>query len=127
MATGVAHVLLALLPGVFGEQFAEFAGSGFFNVSSGAADFTLFGGTLNYVEFAAFWFFYAGPVMFLYGQVIDRVERTEGYVPTNIAITFTAVSFVGAYMVPLSGMTFVLIPQGVYMYVRSLKRRMSRA
>lgn len=123
MATGVAHVMLAIFPGVFGDQFVYFSRSWFFNVSSGAADFPFLGGTINYVEFAAFWFFYAGPVMFLYGQAIDRIEKSEGFVPPAIAKTFMAVSVIGAYMVPLSGMTFVLIPQGIYMYVRSVKRR----
>ncbi|PKM45688.1 MAG: hypothetical protein CVV05_05350 [Gammaproteobacteria bacterium HGW-Gammaproteobacteria-1] len=123
MATGVAHVILAVMPGVFGDQFFDFSRSWFFNVSSGAADFTFLGGALNYVEFASFWFFYAGPIMFLYGQAIDRIEQSQGYVPLSIANTFMAVSVVGAYMVPLSGMTFALIPQGIYMYVRLVKRR----
>ncbi|PLA73798.1 hypothetical protein CYQ88_09255 [Hydrogenovibrio sp. SC-1] len=123
MATGIAHVILAILPGVFGDQFLDFSRSWFFNISSGAADFSFFDGTLNYVEFAAFWFFYAGPIMFLYGQAIDRIEKSEGYVSLTIAKTFIAVSLVGAYMVPLSGMTFVLLPQGIYMYVRSAKRQ----
>lgn len=122
MATGVAHVILAISPGVFGDQFIDFSRSWFFNVSSGAADFSFLGGALNYVEFAAFWFFYAGPIMFLYGQAIDRIEESQGYVPLSITNTFMAVSVVGAYMVPLSGMTFALIPQGIYMYVRLVKR-----
>lgn len=123
MATGVAHVILAILPGVFGDQFLTFSRSWFFNVSSGAADFSFLGGAINHVEFAAFWFFYAGPVMFLYGQAIDRIEISEGCVPQGIAKTFIAVSVIGAYMVPLSGMTFVLIPQGIYMYVRSINQK----
>lgn len=121
MATGIAHVILTIMPGVFGDQFSDFSHSWFFNVSSGAADFSFFGGTLNYVQFASFWFFYAGPIMFLYGQAIDRIEESQGYVPLSIVNTFMAVSAVGAYMVPLSGMTFVLIPQGIYMYVRLVK------
>jgi len=61
--------------------------------------------------------------MFLYGQAIDRIEKLEGYVPLSMVNTFMAVSVVGAYMIPLSGMTFALIPQGIYMYVRSVNRR----
>jgi len=123
MATGVAHVILAVMPGVFGDQFFYFARSYFFNVSSATEGFPFLGGALNYAEFAAFWFFYAGPIMFLYGQAIDRIEESQGYVPLSIANTFMAVSVVGAYMVPLSGMTFALIPQGIYMYVRLVKQR----
>lgn len=119
MATGIAHIILAILPGVFGEQFLNYSQMLFFNISSGAADFSFFGGTLNYEEFAAFWFFYAGPIIFLYGQAIDRIEHVEGYISTGIAKTFLIISFIGAYMVPLSGMTFVLIPQGIWMYMRS--------
>mgnify|MGYP006870688469 CR=1 FL=1 len=123
MSTGVLHVILAILPGGFGDQFLNFSRSWFFNISSGAADFSFLGGAINYVEFAAFWFFYAGPIMFLYGQAIDRIEKLEGYVPLSMVNTFMAVSVVGAYMIPLSGMTFALIPQGIYMYVRSVNRR----
>jgi hypothetical protein len=124
MVTGVAHVALSLMPGVFGEQFYQFASSVFFNVSSGAADFSFFGGSMKYEEFAAFWFFYAGPMMFLFGMSIDQLERLQGNVAASISSAFLVVSCIGAYMVPFSGMTFVLIPQGLFMFVRS--RNMSK-
>lgn len=121
MATGVAHVMLAILPGVFGEQFYLFTNNAFFNVSGGLADLPIIGGTMHFDEFAAFWFFYAGLFMFMYGHVVDEIEKLNGQVSRNISKVFLMVSTVGAYMVPLSGMTFLLIPQGVYMYIRGTK------
>jgi len=121
MVTGVVHVLVVMLPGVFGKQFYEFAKQYFFNINNGLLDFPLFGGEMNNQDFAAFWFFYAGPLMFMYGQVLDSYERVNGYLEKNIALVFLFVACLGAYMIPLSGMTFLLIPQGVYMYLRSKK------
>ena len=118
MATGVIHILLVITPGVYGETFYQFMGSIFFNINNGLADFPIIGGTLHHKEFAAFWFFYAGPLTFMYGYVLDEIEKIHGYVPINLSIVFIIVSFIGAYMIPLSGMTFVLIPQGIYMYSR---------
>jgi len=121
MATGVVHVLLAATPGVFGEQLLAFARRGFFNVSQGLAEFPLLGGAFDYEAFAAVWFFYAGPIMFLYGAALDEVERLQGYVSRRNAGYFIAVSAMGACMVPLSGMTFLLLPQAVYMYRRAVR------
>lgn len=121
MATGIAHVMLAILPGVFGEQFYLFANNALFNVSGGLADLPIIGGTMHFEEFSAFWFFYAGPVMFMYGHVIDEIEKLNGCVSRRISRVFLIVSAIGAYMVPLSGMTFLLIPQGIYMYIRGTK------
>ena len=118
-ATGVLHTLAALLPGVFGEQFLEFFKKGFFSISKGIAAFPLVGGTVNYDTFAAFWFFYAGPFMMLLGHFIDTWEREKGAIPRRSAIYFLLISCIGAYMSPFSGMTILLIPQAIYMLLRS--------
>lgn len=119
MLTGFLHVCLVILPGVYGEQFLQFSRHYFFNINNGLIDFPLIGGTLHHPEFAAFWFFYAGPLLFIYGQLLDSFEKHNGVIPKRISVGFIIVSLLGAYMIPLSGMTFLLIPQGVYMYVRS--------
>jgi hypothetical protein len=119
MLTGVIHILLVVMPGVYADQFLVFMNSLFFNINDGLAGFPLFGGVLNHKEFAAFWFFYAGALLFIYGQVLDELEKREGVIPRHISLTFISVSLVGAYMIPLSGMTFLLIPQGIYMYLRN--------
>jgi len=121
MITGIVHIILVVFPGVFGEQFFQFAKNIFFNINNGLLGFPLFGGTINNQELAAFWFFYAGPLMFMYGQLLDSYEKKNGYIDKNISLVFISVSFLGAYMIPLSGMTFLLLPQGIYMYLRSSK------
>ncbi|MDQ7047395.1 MAG: hypothetical protein Q9M39_07160 [Sulfurovum sp.] len=57
MITGVVHVLLVIMPGVFGEQFFQFSKNIFFNINNGLLGFPLFGGTINNQELASFWFF----------------------------------------------------------------------
>jgi len=121
MVTGIIHVLLVITPGVYGDQFYQFMDSIFFNINDGLADFPIIGGTLHHKEFAAFWFFYAGPLTFIYGYLLNEVEKIHGCVPVNQSIAFIIISSVGAYMIPLSGMMFVLIPQGIYMYLRGKK------
>ena len=121
MITGIVHVLLVVMPGVFGEQFYQFAKDLFFNINSGLLDFPLFGGNINNQDFAAFWFFYAGPLMFMYGHLLDSYEKKDGHIEKSISIIFIVISLIGSYMIPLSGMTFLLLPQGIYMYIRSSK------
>ncbi len=119
IVTGVVHILVSLLPGVFGEQLLEFANNGFFNISKGIAAFPLCGGTLHYDKFAAFWFFYMGPLLLMYGHLIDTVEQINGNIPRQAAVNLLIVSFIGTYMIPFSGMTILLIPQAIYMLIRS--------
>ena len=121
MITGLLHIALVIFPGVYGEQFMVFLGNYFFNINDGLLDFPILGGTLQHHEFAAFWFFYAGPLMFIYGQLLDEFEKKNGYIPKKIAISFIVVSLIGAYMIPMSGMTFLMIPLGIYMYLTSGK------
>jgi len=122
MITGIIHVLLVIMPEVFGEQFYQFSKVLFFNINNGLLDFPLFGGNIKNEDFAAFWFFYAGPLMFMYGHLLDSYEKKNGHIEKNISIVFIIVSLIGSYMIPLSGMTFLLLPQGIYMYLRSSKR-----
>jgi hypothetical protein len=119
MVTGFIHIIVVIIPGVYGDTFYQFMSSHFFNINNGVADFPIIGGALHHKEFAAFWFFYAGPLMFMYGYVLDEIEMIYGYVPIKHSIVFMIVSFIGAYMIPLSGMSFILLPQGIYMYLRS--------
>jgi len=121
LLTGVFHMFVILLPGICGEQLLEFSNHGFFNISKGLAGFPFFGGSLNYENFAVFWFFYMGPLLLMYGHVIDTIERQNNAIPRQIAINFLIVSLIGAYMMPISGMTFLLIPQASYMLIRSNK------
>ena len=121
IVTGIIHTLAALIPGIFGAQFLQFSKVYFFSISPGLAAFPLFGGFINYETFAAFWFFYCGPLLILYGQVIDILEKFHVGINLNVSIPFLIVTLIGVYMIPFSGMTFLLLPQAFYMIYKSRK------
>ncbi|MCU0848457.1 MAG: DUF6463 family protein [Spirochaetes bacterium] len=121
IATGVIHLICTFLPGVFGRQFAAFSRTAFFSISEGILSFPMFGGSIDYEAFAAFWFFYAGPFIIGCGLLVDRIEKLEGRLPLYLSAFITAVTLIGSYMIPASGMTVIMIPQCVYMLARSRK------
>ena len=121
--TGILHLVVTLLPGIFGKQILYFASHGFFNINKGLLGFPLLGGTLDYESFSAFWFFYMVPILIMFGHLIGNIEKNNGSVPRQIALHFLILSLIGAYMVPMSGMTFFLVPQALYMLVRSQKNK----
>jgi hypothetical protein len=117
--TGILHTLFSFIPGIFGEQLVSFAKHGFFNISKGLFEFSLFGGDMRYDVFAAFWFFYIGPVIIFIGILIDHIELIVTYIPRKIIVSFFIISLIGAFMIPISGMTIFLLPQSIYMYLRT--------
>lgn len=119
--TGIVHTICAVLPGIFGKQYVEFSKKGFFSISNGVLSFPLLNGIMDYEVFAAFWFFYAGHLLIVCGLLFDYIEKLQNCIPLYLSISLTTVVIIGSYMIPLSGMTFLLIPQCVYMLIRSLK------
>lgn len=116
--TGILHIIVTVLPGVFGTQIIRFAKKGFFNISKGLLEFDLLGGVMNYDNFAAFWFLYMGLTLILIGFLFDYIESKEKGIPLNLIIYLTILSFIGAFMIPISGMTLLLLPQCIYMFIR---------
>ncbi len=115
MFFGIIHPLLGISPFAFGKQFAEFADKFFFKISEGLLEFPLLNGQMNYENFAAFWFFYFGLLLIPIGIMVGYVEKTSGQIPKNFIWSYLIVVLIGVYMIPLSGMTFLMLPHALYM------------
>ena len=112
---GIIHPLLGISPVAFGEQFAGFADKFFFNISGGLLEFPLLNGHMNYENFAAFWFFYFGLLLIPIGILVNHVEKVTGTLPKNFLWAYLMVVLVGVFMIPFSGMTFLMLPHALYM------------
>ena len=112
---GTAHTLLGLSPWGFGNQFWDFSSHLFFRISSGILEFPLFDGQMDYESFAAFWFFYFGLLLFPIGLLVRYLEKQELQLPRSFVLSYLLVILLGAYMIPLSGMTFFMLPHALFM------------
>ncbi|MEO1485897.1 MAG: DUF6463 family protein [Bacteroidota bacterium] len=119
---GIIHPLLGVSPFAFGEQFAGFAGQFFFKISEGLFEFPLLNGQMQYDNFAAFWFFYFGILLIPLGLLVHHVEKTTGNLPKSFIWAYLIVVLIGVYMIPFSGMTFLMLPHAIYMLVQQRKR-----
>ena len=116
---GIIHSLLGISPFGFGKQFAEFARDFFFKISEGIFEFPLLNGQMNYENFASFWFFYYGLLLIPLGILVNYIEKTIGPIPKNFIWAHLIILVVGAYMIPFSGMTFLMLPHAIYMLIRN--------
>jgi len=118
---GIIHPLLGISPFAFGEQFAGFAGQFFFKISEGLFEFPLLNGQMQYDNFAAFWFFYFGILLIPLGLLVHYVEKKTGSLPKNFVWAYLIIVLIGVYMIPFSGMTFLMLPHAIYMLVQQRK------
>ncbi len=119
---GGSHFLLGISPWAFGKQFSVFSQKLFFKISDGLLEFSLLNGQMNYEHFAAFWFVYFGLLLIPFGMAIDYIEKTSKFIPSALIYVYLLVTLVGVYMIPLSGMTFLMLPHALYMLIKSKKR-----
>ncbi|MEO0732723.1 MAG: DUF6463 family protein [Bacteroidota bacterium] len=123
MALGAAHTVVGVSPWAFGEQYLEFAGRWFFRVSEGVLEFPLFNGTMRYANFAAFWFSYYGLLLLATGLLLREFEQAQGYAPKSFAWVYLGIVCLGVYMIPLSGMTFLMLPHAAYLFWRAKRQQ----
>lgn len=121
--TGIAHFLLGISPFAFGKQFLAFSETYFFKISEGLFEFPLLNGIMNYENFASFWFVYFGVLIILIGVLVDYIEKTNRVVPKTFIITYLVVVLIGVYMIPFSGMTFLMLPHAIYMFIQRNKQK----
>lgn len=121
LCTGIAHFLLGISPFAFGKQFLEFANKLFFKISEGLFEFPLLDGQMNYENFAAFWFVYFGLLLIPIGFLVDYIERTTGNIPSKFIWSYLIIVLIGVYMIPFSGMTFIMLPHAIYMAMQKRK------
>ena len=121
---GLLHTHCAISSGGFGRQFIGFSKSCFFKISTGFDELPAMAGKTNFETFAAFWFFYFGILMIPLGLLVHSIEKDKRRLPYSFTISWLLVVLVGCYMVPNSGLTFIMLPQAIYMLVRnSIKAR----
>jgi len=125
---GIAHFLLGISPFAFGKQILGFSKNYFFKISEGLMEFPLLNGVMNYENFAAFWFIYFGLLLIPLGILVNQIEKTNLELPSNFIRSYLIVVLVGVFMIPFSGMTFLMLPHAIYMGVqknRQIKTRKS--
>ncbi len=116
--TGIAHFLLGVSPFAFGKQFLEFSKTYFFKISEGLFEFPLLNGIMNYENFASFWFVYFGVLIIPIGILVDFIEKNNKIVPKKFILVYLIVVLIGVYMIPFSGMTFLMLPHAIYMFIQ---------
>lgn len=112
---GIMHTVLGVSPWAFGKQFVLFSNQFFFKVSEGLLEFPLLNGKMNYENFAAFWFVYFGLLLITIGFLIDFIESQSISIPKIFIWSYLVVVLLGVYMIPFSGMTFLMLPHALYM------------
>jgi Family of unknown function (DUF6463) len=124
---GLLHTQLALSPDGGGKQFQQMAETFFFKVCEGLGELPIVAGKTNNEIFAAFWFFYFGLLLILLGLLVHSIEKEGRTLPHYFTIVYLVVVLIGCYMIPNSGMTFIMLPHAIYMLVgncvKSRKRR----
>lgn len=126
ISLGVLHTCLALSPWAFGDQFARFAKQGGFNVSDGLLEFPIMDGDMNYENFASFWFFYFGLFLVLLGILVNHIEKRGVSLPRTFILGYLTLTGLGTYMIPLSGMTFLMLPHAIFMLAGSKRHQVPK-
>ena len=114
---GLLHTKLAISPDGCGKQINEFAEKGFFMISGGMDEMPAMAGKTNFESFAAFWFFYFGILLIPLGLIVHYVERKNINLPHYFTISYLLFVIAGAYMIPKSGMTFIMLPHAIFMLI----------
>jgi len=114
---GLLHTRLAVSADGCGKQFATFAQSGYFKISGGLNELPAAVGKTNFETFATFWFFYFGILIFPLGILVHSLEKNHKVLPHSFTISYLLVVALGSYMIPASGMTYIMLPHAIYMLV----------
>ncbi len=115
---GLLHTQAALTS--FQTQFKGFSETAFFNVSKGLQELPAAVGKTNFESFATFFFFYFGLLIITLGFLVHGIERKKGILPLGFTLSYLIVVLIGAYMVPNSGITVLMLPHALYMIISSL-------
>ncbi len=118
---GIAHALLGISPFAFGKQFAGFADKFFFKISEGLFEFPLLNGQMNFENFSAFWFVYYGLLLIPLGILVNYIEKISGQIPKRFVLIYLIIVLIGVFMIPFSGMTFLMLPHAIYMLFQKNK------
>ena len=121
---GILHTHLVVSSDGCGRQFLNFSESWFFKINGGMDELPAEVGRTDFETFAVFWFFYFGILLIPLGLLVHSVEKERRILPHYFTISYLIVVIIGSYMIPKSGMTFIMLPHAVYMLIRNyLKAR----
>ncbi len=112
---GLLHTKLVISADGCGAQFSNFSKSNFFRICDGLNELPAAAGKTNFEAFAAFWFFYFGILLIPLGLLVHAIEQKYKVLPHAFTISYLAVVVIGAYMVPASGMTYIMLPHAIFM------------
>lgn len=115
IAIGIMHTKLAVSSDGFGSQFQTFSQKNYFQISSGLAQLPAVHGKCDFESAAAFWFFYFGIMLIPMGMLVHTIERKREKLPKLFLFCYFSVVIIGAYMIPNSGMTYIMFPHALYM------------
>lgn len=97
MVVAVLHTALAFV--MFKEQWVELAQAGVIDTV-----------TATPMRGKAVWFGLFGLLLFLFGAVVDALERTGRAMPTGVAVGLLLLGLLGGALMPRSGFWLVLPP-----------------
>ncbi|NJO91852.1 MAG: hypothetical protein HC831_24970 [Chloroflexia bacterium] len=113
---GILHTNFGISDG-FSAQFAKFSQTNYYKISRGLDELPAEIGKTNFEIFAAFWFFYFGILLIPLGFLVISLEKNRKMLPHSFTISYLIVILIGCYMIPNSGMTFIMLPHAVYMLI----------
>ena len=124
---GISHTILGISPFAFGKQFKGFADKFFFKISEGLFEFPLLNGQMDFENFSAFWFVYYGLLLIPLGILVDYIEKTNRQIPKDFIVVYLIIVLTGVFMIPFSGMTFLMLPHAIYMlFEKKLKSKIKK-
>lgn len=112
---GLLHTNFSLSNDGFGSIIKKFSESYFFHISSGLNELPATVGVTNFETMAAFWFFYFGLMLIILGILLYYIEKEMKRIPHPFTISYILVVLVGCYMIPNSGMTYLMLPHAIFM------------
>ncbi len=119
---GILHSQLAFSADGFGNQFLRHTKSYFFNINSGLDELPAALGKTDFETLASFWFFYLGILLIPLGLLVHSIEKDRILLPHYFTASYLIFVLLGVYMIPNSGMTFIMLPHAIYMFVINLIR-----
>lgn len=124
IAIGIIHSQLAFSSNGMGNHFMKFSETYFFRISDGLNELPAEIGKTDFETFAIFWFFYFGILLIPLGLLVHSIEKDRKVLPHYFTVSFLVVVLIGCYMIPNSGMTFIMLPHAIYMLMSNyLKAR----
>jgi hypothetical protein len=120
IAIGVIHSWFGMSMDAFGRQFAVFSDANFYKVSKGLDELPIIDNIYVYEVMSAFWFVYFGLLMVVVGFLVFSVEKKKQSLPYSFVLSYFFFVFIGSYMIPNSGITFIMLPHAIFMLIQKI-------